>query len=178
VIVNVAFDEPAGTVMLVGTVAADGLLEDRLTTAPPEGAAPFSATVPWKVLPPTTLPGLIDKPETIGGITASDAEWLIAPQAAVIFGFEVTATGLVAITNVALEDPAGTVTETGTVATEVVSDVKFTFAPPLGAVALNVTVPCAEVPPRTLSGLIVMDDKTITTEFGTNVRTVVALVAP
>jgi len=29
-----------------------------------------------------------------------------------------------------------------------------------------------------LSGLIVMDDKMITTVFGTNVKTVVALVAP
>jgi len=141
VTVNEAFDKPAGTVTLAGTVAADGLLEDRLTTAPPEGVAPFSVTVPWSVLPPTTLPGLIDKPHTIGGTTLSEAEWLTVPQTAVIFGLEVTATGLVAITNVALEDPAGTVTEAGTVATELVSDVKFIFAPPLGAVAFNVTVP-------------------------------------
>jgi len=44
--VKVALDEPAGTVMLAGTVAADVLLEDRVTGAPPVGAAPFKVTVP------------------------------------------------------------------------------------------------------------------------------------
>ena len=40
-----------------GTVATDGLLLVRLTTAPPSGAGPLSVTVPVEKLPPTTLPG-------------------------------------------------------------------------------------------------------------------------
>jgi len=40
--VKVALDEPAGTVTLAGTVAADVLLEERVTAAPPDGAAPFN----------------------------------------------------------------------------------------------------------------------------------------
>lgn len=43
--VNVVVSEPAGTVMMDGTVATDVLLEDRFTLAPPVGAAPFKATV-------------------------------------------------------------------------------------------------------------------------------------
>ena len=43
--VNVAVEEPTGTVTLPNTVAA-GLLLDKETTAPPEGAAEVSVTVP------------------------------------------------------------------------------------------------------------------------------------
>jgi len=42
--VKVALDEPAGTVTLAGTVAADVLLDERVTAAPPDGAAPFNVT--------------------------------------------------------------------------------------------------------------------------------------
>jgi len=44
-IVNVADDEPAGTVTLPGTVAAAPLLESD-TTEPAAGAAELSVTVP------------------------------------------------------------------------------------------------------------------------------------
>ena len=44
--VNVALDAPAATVTFAVTVAADVLLEESPTTAPPEGAAPFKVTVP------------------------------------------------------------------------------------------------------------------------------------
>jgi hypothetical protein len=46
VMVKVALVVPAATVTLPGTVAADGLLLLRVTTAPPAGAALVSATVP------------------------------------------------------------------------------------------------------------------------------------
>ena len=55
--VNVPLVYPAMTVTLDGTVAADALLE-RLTTAPPLGAAPLRVTVPVDEDPPLTLVGL------------------------------------------------------------------------------------------------------------------------
>ena len=45
-IVKVALVEPAATVTLGGTVAAFVLLLERVTTAPPEGAAAESVAVP------------------------------------------------------------------------------------------------------------------------------------
>ena len=60
----------------------------------------------------------------------------------------------VVIPKVALLLPAGTVTFAGTpVALEL--SLKVTATPPLGAVPLSVTVPCAEIPPTTLAGLTV-----------------------
>src|SRR5688572_1343135 len=58
VTVNVALVEPAATVTVPGTVAADVLLLVRETTAPPDGAAAVSATVPVDGLPPVTVDGL------------------------------------------------------------------------------------------------------------------------
>src|SRR3989442_7656643 len=43
---NVTLTAPAGTVTLGGTEAAEGLLLDSATCAPPAGAGPFSVTAP------------------------------------------------------------------------------------------------------------------------------------
>jgi hypothetical protein len=75
--VNVAVVDPAGTVALPlgGTVATDGLLLERETTAPPLGAGPFSVSVPVERFPPVTVVGLRLSEESIGGITLSEAVW-------------------------------------------------------------------------------------------------------
>ena len=62
--VNVVLKAPAGTVTLAGTVAALVLLLDRVTTAPPEGAALVKLAV--EELPPTTLAGLSAIPASEG----------------------------------------------------------------------------------------------------------------
>jgi hypothetical protein len=64
-----------------------------------------------------------------------------------------TVTALVLTMNVALVAPAATVTLAGTVAAAVLSLIRETAAPPLGAGPLSVTVPVEEDPPITLMGL-------------------------
>ncbi len=60
--VNVALVAPAATATLDGTLAAAVLLLDSATTAPPDGAAPLSVTVPVEdCTPPTTLVGFTER---------------------------------------------------------------------------------------------------------------------
>ncbi len=70
-IANVALVAPAGTVTLAGTVAALELSESD-TDAPPAGAAALNDTVPVDELPPTTLVGLSDTPESVGPVPPPD----------------------------------------------------------------------------------------------------------
>jgi hypothetical protein len=52
-----AFQAPAATVTLAGTVATAGLLLESATTAPPAGAAVVRLTYPVEETPPSTLVG-------------------------------------------------------------------------------------------------------------------------
>ena len=74
--VKLALVAPPATVTLAGTVATLVLLLDRLTTAPPLGAAALSVTVPVEELPPVTLDGLRLSAVSVGaaGVTVSDAD--------------------------------------------------------------------------------------------------------
>jgi hypothetical protein len=70
VTVNVREVLPAGTVTLAGTVAAAVLLLERVTTAPPVGAALLRVTVPLELFPPTTVVGLRETEDTVtAGVT-------------------------------------------------------------------------------------------------------------
>src|SRR3989441_668152 len=163
VTVNVALVAPAGTVTLptAGTLAAAGLLLERVTTAPPAGAAALKVTVATEELPPTTLVGFSARPETVrggggaGGVTVSSAEVLPVAIVAVIVTVVDTVTGKAEAVNVALLLPARTVTFTGTVAARVLLLESPTVTPPAGAGAANVTVPSEEEPLATLAGLSV-----------------------
>ena len=64
---------PASTVTLAGTAATAVLPLERVTVAPPVGAAPVSVTVPVELLPPATLVGfrLTDANVTEAGNTVS-----------------------------------------------------------------------------------------------------------
>jgi hypothetical protein len=66
VTVNVWLVAPAATVTLAGTVAADVLLLDSITTAAPDGAAAVSVTVPCDGFPPVTLVGLSANADNVG----------------------------------------------------------------------------------------------------------------
>ena len=63
--VNVLLVCPAATVTLAGTVATLVLLLDSVTTAPPEGAAAVSVTVPCELSPPFTLVGFRVSDESV-----------------------------------------------------------------------------------------------------------------
>src|SRR5215510_8635617 len=63
------------------------------------------------------------------------------------------ATAKVVTPKVAIEAPATTVTLEGTAATDGFALLRLTTAPPLGAPAVKVTVPCAALPPTTEVGL-------------------------
>jgi hypothetical protein len=69
----------AGTVTLDGTAATAVLLLDRVTTAPPVGAATLRVIVAVEGLPPTTLPGASVSPVSVstGGVTVRVACLLV-----------------------------------------------------------------------------------------------------
>jgi len=64
---NVAEVEPAATVMAAGTVAA-ALLLDKLTVAPPVGAAAARLTVPVVLLAPVTVAGETETELSVAGL--------------------------------------------------------------------------------------------------------------
>jgi hypothetical protein len=88
---------------------------------------------------------------TVGGVTDKTADADAPPYDALIVPAIVPPTALVAIVNVALAAPAGTVTLAGTVTGSLPDN--DTTAPPGGAAAVRVTVPVTEFPPTTLAAL-------------------------
>ena len=74
---------PAGTVTVDGTVAEPMLL-DNWMTVPPLGAGPVRVTVPEEDVPPTTVVGLSETDDSVGGLMVKGAERVI-PSVAVIF---------------------------------------------------------------------------------------------
>lgn len=94
------------------------------------------------------------------GITARSAVWLTVLSEPVIAADFGQRTILVFIVNVALVNPADTVTLGATVATELLLLVSATTAPPAGAGPLSVTVPVEEFLPVTLEGFNVSEVRT------------------
>jgi hypothetical protein len=81
-------------------------------------------------------------------------------------------TVLVVTGNVAVVEPAGTVTFAPTCATAVSLLDSVTTAPPAGAAPVRVTVPVEPEPPVTVVGFSVTDDK-VTTAAGLTVSVAV-----
>ncbi len=155
VTVKVAVVAPARTVTEVGTVASEVLLEVRLTTLPPVGAATLRVTVPVEVVPPRTVVGLRLTEVARIGVTVRVAVLATALAVAVIVEVALVAVTSVVIGNVAEVAPAATVTEAPTVATVVLLDVRVTTWPPVAAGMFRVTVPVEPTLPMTDVGLTV-----------------------
>ncbi len=158
---NVALLLPARTVTPGGTVAAAVLLLERLTSAPPAGAAALKVTLPVEDAGPTTLVGLSAKVESVtaaggggGGVTVSGTVRVTPPKDAKMVAELAAATGEVDTVKVALVAPAAIVTLAGTLATAALLLESDTTAG-LGVTAAKVTVPVEELPPSTLVGLTV-----------------------
>ncbi|MDA1325205.1 MAG: hypothetical protein O3C34_10690 [Proteobacteria bacterium] len=155
VIAKLALVAPAGTVTLAGTVAgAVGGGGWRVMIVAPLCAA-LRVTVPVAELPPTTLVGLTDNPDSSGGGGSNVRVALrLEPRMPEIVSPSVVFSGITLVFTVklALVAPAGTVTLVGTVAATLLLD-SVTTAPPLGAAPLKVTVPVTGLPPTTLVGL-------------------------
>src|SRR2546426_10549385 len=116
VTVNVALVAPPGTVTFptAGTLAAAGLLLERVTSAPPAGAAAVKVTVPVEDAGPATLVGFSASAESVtggggggGGLTVSRAVLLTPPNEAEMVAELVAATGEVETVKLALVPPPG-----------------------------------------------------------------------
>jgi len=109
------------------------------------------------------------------GVTVSVVVRLTPPKVAVIVTLVFAVTAEVLTPKVALELPAATVTLAGTETTDVFALLSVTTAPPLGAAPVNVTVPCAVVPPTTDVGLTLTADRlaVVVVDGGVTVNVVV-----
>jgi len=163
VIEKFALSAPAATVTLAGTPATVVLLLDSVTIAPPVGAAVVNVAVPVLPAPPTTLVGLTVTEDRLGGagtgLTVRMAERVTPPKVPEIDNAVEAVTDVVVIVKLALVAPASTVTLAGTVATAVLALLRPTRAPPVGAAAVSVTVPCDALPPMTEVGDTLTVDK-------------------
>ncbi len=161
VTVKFALVDPAATVTLLGTLAAE-LLLDKLTTAPPEGAAALSVTVPVELLPPVTLVGfrLTEEtvvPQELAAFTVKFVDTVAPPDCPYMGATTPKVSQLVPSEKLTLVWPAGIVTVMGSfiVSTAAVLlllvDIN-TSLPPEGAAEAMVTVPVVLFPAVTLLG--------------------------
>ena len=150
-IANGAVIWPEATVRVTGTVAAEPL-EDRLTVAPPFGAATFKVTVPVDVPPHTTEIG--DKLRLIGtgGVSVSVPDTLFPDAAALTVTGVVLDTAKVVTLKVPVLSPCANVRVEGTVTKELLL-LSETTRPPSGEGPFKVTVPVLPVPPGIEGGV-------------------------
>jgi len=146
---------PEATVTELGTVTE--LLELlRLMTIPPDPAGAVRVTVPIAELPPIIGFGLITIDRNVVELIVNAADWLVPLYPALIVAPVCVATAVVDTVKFAIVCPAGTVTDAGTLAAELLL-VSATFAPPDGATPFKVTVP-VDIPPfQTVDGLRTSD---------------------
>jgi len=172
VMVKDALVAPAAIVTVAGTWAADMLLLETVTTAPPVGALPLRVTVPVELLPPTTEVGDLLSEDSDAAVTVIVA-FVLTPRVAVMTDVVVEATARVVTVKVAEVLPARTVTLAGVVAAAVLLLFSVTTAPLVGAAAVRTTVPVELLPPTTLVGFSDTED---TTRAGFTVSVALALV--
>jgi len=102
--------------------------------------------------PPRPVAVTVSVAVAAGGVTVNAAVRVTPAAVAVMVATVDAVTDVVPMVRVALVAPAATVTLAGTVAAALLLE-SVTPNPPAGAADVNVTVPCANVPPATLAGL-------------------------
>jgi len=154
VIEKVAVAEPAGTVTLVGGLAAE-LVVLRLTTTPLVDAAPVRVTVPKTGFPPATGEGDAVTDSGTGGSTVRSVVISLPLAVAVMIGLVLAVTGKVATTKLTELAPPGTVTVVGGAALgsfELIA----TTRPAVGAGPVRVSNPDDVWPPYRVVGFSVI----------------------
>ena len=155
-----AFQAPAATVTLTGTMATEGLLLESGTTAPPVGAAVVRCTYPVEGVPPSTPVGYrLKEARIVGTFTLSTADLVASSDAAEIVTEVETVTGLVDTAKVAFLAPGETVTVAGAMARVVLLLESVTVTLPAGAAVIRVTVPVEVAPPVTVAGLKLTEER-------------------
>src|SRR5215216_5017499 len=131
-IVNETDSTPAGTVTLAGGWAA-GLELERLTTASPAGACPFSITIAPSGTPPFWRKGMPSRLRNDDGLTVKLFVVATEPIVAVIVTVVGASTCPVTKRKVRKEKPAGTATDAGSGAACASELARLIIAPPAGA---------------------------------------------
>lgn len=152
VAVKVAVVLPATTVTETGTERAV-LLSEIATASPPVGAILFRVTVQVVAEPSDTVAGeQLSVDGTVGptrlNVALAVALFRLTVNVAALSAVRVDAEAV----KVAVEAPAATVTDTGSVTKALLSD-SVTTAPPAGALPVNVTVHMADVPEPSAVGV-------------------------
>lgn len=155
-IAKVVASAPDGTVTVVGTLA--GAFAKSWTTVPDAGALPLIVTRPVVPVPPVTVADVSVTPVTEGTATMKEPVADSASSVAVIVTVVVIDTGVVVTVNVAVLEPAATVTVAGTDAAELLPD-SVTWTPPAGAFPVSVTVPVMLTPPTTTGALAATEER-------------------
>jgi hypothetical protein len=151
--VKLAVVDPACTVTEFGTVTAESLL-DRLTAKPPLAAAAFRMTVQLSVPAPAIDPLTQVMPVNPGraipvwpdAFNCKANVSATPPALAVRVAVCAVLTEETAAVKLAIVDPAGTVTEVGTVTAESLLD-RLTAKPPVAAAEFNATVQLSSADP-------------------------------
>lgn len=114
----------------------------------------FKSNEPALGDPPVTVAGSMVTPVTSNGTTERFPNVVTIPALAVSLTTWAVVTALCVIVNVAVSEPAGTVTVAGTFASAGLALVRVTTMPPVGAGPFSITDPVTTVfdPPTTRSG--------------------------
>jgi hypothetical protein len=142
---KVAEVAPAATVTEAGTESA-ALLSERVTTAPPAGAALLRVTVQVEEAPEVSEVGLQERLVGMVVVTKPREKVTEEPDREAVMMAVLSAVSVAAVAEkVAEVAPAATVTEAGTESAALLSE-RVTTAPPAGAALLKVTVQVEEAP--------------------------------
>ena len=167
VAVNEAVDAPEATETEAGTETAL-LLLPTLTPTPEDGAGALNATVHDVVPAPVNelvahenelMPSAIV--EVVAGTSAIEMDFNWLPSVAVMLAVWFVLTASTLAVNVALVDPAATMTEAGTLTEAVLLD-RLTTSPPAGAAVSVVTVQLS-VPDPTICALVQLNPLNVAT---------------
>jgi len=157
---KVAEVAPAATVTEAGTVSA-ALLSDRVTAAPPVGAALLRVTVQVAEVLDVSEAGLQVRPEGTAFVSRLNEKVAVEPEReAVMIALPSVVMVEAVAEKVAEVAPAATVTDAGTVNAALLSD-RVTTAPPDGAAPLRLTVQVDVPEPEMLLGLQLSPDRVV-----------------